>query len=240
MTNIDEILIDIRRLFLFENNFNKNIKLNFISALNGYHMINTDSLKESVWESINSLVFLKSDYIIYKTSSGSHQSGCDLYTNFGNFSNKTSKIEKNFCNISSYRLTTVTNNKNNGNINDILTEIEKRSSNFDYYSLLLRKEYCNKIEYKWYSIPKYIDILNPFYYSWKISYGKLKSNKNKIIGWQTNEINGNSMKIVFSMSSQLWIKINIEDIEKYLIADTIINLNQTLNYIDFYNKNKID
>lgn len=145
--------------FLIKKN-NIEIKTNFNKIIISYHIIHKDVIKESSWEEINYQIFINSNIHVSNISNGSHKSGIDLQTIIGNFSNKTGKIINTICNISSYRLSSVCNNKNIGDIDLIIEEIEKRNKSFDYYSFLLRKEYKDNIEYFWYIIPKNADFLN--------------------------------------------------------------------------------
>ena len=146
---------------------NIELKLNFKKALIGYHMVNKNSLKEAQWEEINSQILTKSNCTILEEANGSHKSGCDLKSCIGKFSNKTTKQAGEYYNISSYRLTTVCSENNIGTISDILDEINKRDTTFESYSILARDELENKINYKWYLIPKSTDLFNPKKYNWK-------------------------------------------------------------------------
>jgi hypothetical protein len=92
------------------------LQKNFIKTINGYHILSKEPIKEARWEEINAEVLINSDYKIDKLSSGAHNSGCDIVSSLGNLSNKTAKINKNCISISSYRLTTVCDKKNVGDI----------------------------------------------------------------------------------------------------------------------------
>lgn len=213
------------------------IKLNFKKSIKGYHIVNKTPIKEAPWEEINSQILNKSKIYINYCANGSHISGCDLKTNFGNISNKTSKKNGKYYNISSYRLTSVCSDKNIGNIDTIINEISKRDKTFDYYSILSRDEIKNNINYIWYIIPKNIDIFNPKKYIWKKMFGKRGEKKGKQTGWISNNLNNCQMKITFSMSSQLWIKIDISNIYQYQISKVNCNINDnTIDYIDLYDK----
>ena len=113
----------------------------FTLCVKGYHMLNTDPIKEAVWESINAVVFKYSGIQIISQACGSHSSGSDIETDAGKFSNKSAKYEgkcSKFA-ISSYRLTAVTNAENVGSLEEIFKEINERK-NFEYYSVILREE----------------------------------------------------------------------------------------------------
>ena len=230
---------------------------NFEACVQGYHMLNTDPIKEGVWESINALILQKSGYNVTHQSNGSHSPGADISCEtFGNISNKSAKYEisknsKHSFSISSYRLSKVCNT---GNIEEIIAEINKRK-NFDYYSILVRKNINIappteqtqtqqtqqtqtqqtqtdniKIHYDWYMIPSEHPAFNPNLYTWSP-----KVSQKKQVGWETNQNpDGSMMKIQFSMSSQLWI--NAPNMSEYIIASADAPTKNSLNYIDLYNK----
>lgn len=212
------------------------LSINFTKCINGYHLINNDPIKETPWEDINVLILNASGCNVSSQSNGSHKSGSDLICSLGGFSNKSTQydISNNSFKISSYRLTSVCSNKENGNIDNIIDEINKRK-NFKYYSIIVRKHNDNKILYEWYLIPSDYNIFNPVSYEWSHKIGKIGKNKNAIIGWNTNILNGSNMSIIFNMSSQLWINVNItDDIKKYIIGSCNINIGRKINYIQLY------
>jgi hypothetical protein len=158
----------------------------------------------------------------------------------GKISNKSEKYSNNkkTTDISSYRLTTVCSEKSCGTYTEIIEEINKRK-NFDYYSLIIRDENTSTehIIYHWLLIPSNYIIFEPSSYIWEPTIGKKGKNKDKQIGWNTNEINGCKMSITFSMSSQLWIHIEItEEIKKFIIATAEVVNKPVYNYIDILEK----
>jgi hypothetical protein len=213
---------------------------NFKKSVTGYHYINSTPINETVWEDINSLIFSKSNIEIHSKSDGSHSSGMDIHSSFGRISNKSSKYSshrKKFS-VSSYRLTTVCSEKTCGDITTILDEINRRK-NFDYYSIIIRDEnvVTKMIHYDWLLIKSDYPLLDPSSYKWEPTIGKKGKNKDVQVGWNTNKIDGCSMRITFSMSSQLWIEIEmIEDIKKYIISSISICNNPVYNYIDIVDK----
>jgi hypothetical protein len=220
----------------------KNIELidiNFKKCVTGYHLVNLSPINETIWEDINATVFASLGIDIYSKSDGSHLSGMDINCSLGRISNKSAKYSNNksSIDISSYRLTTVCSAKNNGTPEEIISEINKRK-NFEYYSFILRDESVpDFISYDWLLIPSNYYILNPSTYSWEATFGKRGKNKDAQVGWSTNEINGCKMSITFSMSSQLWIHIEmIEEIKKFIIASAIVKCNPKYNYIDLVDK----
>lgn len=223
-------------------NLKNRLSQNFRNVINGFHSISKEPLKEARWEEINIEIIECSGIKINSTSSGSHKSGCDISCDLGNLSNKTGINEKKNITISSYRLTTVCDKKDNGNEQNIINEILKRDGSFDYYSLLTRNEEKEKkikkqINYEWFLIPKNIDIMNPNKYKWE----KTVDKKGIVNGWKTNNFNGCEMKICFSMSSQLWININKDQIEKYKISSENIEIEKCglIKYNDLYKINNL-
>ena len=193
----------------------------FNKCVKGYHMLNTEPIKEAVWESINSLVFKYSGIQIVSQACGSHSPGCDIETDIGKFSNKSAKYDAKCSSfsVSSYRLTSVTNSENPGTLENIFKEIDKRK-NFDYYSVILREELENKgFKYDWYLIPSNYDVFNPSKFSWEPTIGKRGKNTGSQIGWNTISSDEGSMSITFSMSSQLWINVKVtEEMKKFIVA----------------------
>jgi hypothetical protein len=215
------------------------IDINFKKCVKGYHLINSSSINETIWEDINALLFTSLGIEIYSKSDGSHSSGMDINCSLGRISNKSAKYAKNkqSIDISSYRLTTVCSAKNVGNPTEIVKEINKRK-NFDYYSVIVRDELDNNnISYDWLLIPSNHLILDPSSYKWEPTIGKRGKNKYTQVGWNTTEINGCKMSITFTMSSQLWIHIEMtEDVKKYIIASATVENKQKYNYIDLIDK----
>ena len=213
---------------------------NFKKCIAGYHLINSSPVSDTVWEDINEQVFLCSGIQIHTKSNGSHLSGMDIDSSIGRMSNKSAKYSANKKSIvmSSYRLTTVCSDKDCGTPQKITEEINRRK-NFDYYSIIVRNEEAKSttIEYDWLLIPSNYIVMDPTSYSWEPTFGKRGKNKDAQVGWNTNEINGCSMTITFSMSSQLWIHIEMtEEIKKFIVASTIIENKPKFNYIDIFNK----
>jgi len=207
----------------------------FKKCVRGYHLINMDPIKESVWESINSLVLTHSGGIVYEKSSGSHSPGSDISSSVGNFSNKSVKYESSShdCfNISSYRLTTVCSAASPGNIEEIVAEINSRK-NFQYYSIIAREETGDKIHYDWIVLPADHPAVNPSLYTWSPMMGKRGKNKDAQVGWRTNVINGSSMSISFSMSSQLWMSVNVTEEMKatYIVASSQVEKKTMMDYV---------
>lgn len=220
------------------------IDINFKKCVRGYHLINSSPINETIWEDINSIIFSSLGIEIYSKSDGSHSSGMDINCSLGKISNKSSKYSNNrkSIDISSYRLTTICSEKKCGTPTEIIEEINKRK-NFDYYSFIIRDESDNeRISYDWLLIPSNYFVLDPSSYIWDSTMGKRGKNKDIQVGWKTNEINGCKMSITFSMSSQLWIHIQMtEEIKKFIIATAIVENKPKFNYIDLLDKfNKFD
>ncbi len=217
-------------------------------CIKGYHMLNSDPIKEAVWEQINSQIFKHLGIQIIGQACGSHSPGCDIETDKGKFSNKSAKYEAKGAefSISSYRLTAVTSADSLGTAEEICAEINKRK-NFDYYSVILREELPNNgFKYDWLLIPSDYPAFNPENFEWVPTIGKRGKNVGKQIGWETLKGNGEtlkgngetlkgnaSMSISFSMSSQLWIQIKVtEELKKFIVASTSYNgLQPKIDYI---------
>lgn len=231
ISNIIKCQSVCRRWLLYRNNIYIKLKkqhLQFTEVIAGYHMINKTPIKETVWEEINCDI-IRNVCIISDEANGNHLSGKDNRFDNVNISNKSTKKNGNNISISSYRLTSVCSEKFPGNEKDIICEIEKRDKSFDYYSILIRDEKEKGIiEYEWYLIPNdyyifKVDKLTP-----KIA--KIGKKKGEIIGWESKYCD-----ITFSMSSQLWYKFDIKDIEKYKICSTEIdNSKSKLNYSQIF------
>lgn len=209
---------------------------NFRRCVMGYHLINSDPINETVWETINSQILELSGCEVQQMSSGSHSSGRDITCGLGGLSNKSAKYTKGkseFC-ISSYRLTTVCSDKNCGTVSDIIQEIKSRK-NYDYYSFMVRDENPTNISYDWYMIPADYPALNPECYVWEPMLGQRGKKIGEQVGWKTNEIDGSKMTIMFSMSSQLWLTLAVtEDLKKYIVSTCIVGRKPMYNYVDIY------
>jgi hypothetical protein len=115
---------------------------------------------------------------------------------------------------------------------EIIAEINKRK-NFQYYSIIARDESSDKIYYDWFVLPAEHPALNPSSYTWEPMIGKRGKKKDIQVGWNTNVVNGSSMSISFSMSSQLWISVTITDEmkEQYILATTQVKKQILMDYV---------
>lgn len=219
----------------------KQFSLNFNKCVKGYHLINASPINETIWETINSEILEKSGCKVLNISNGSHTSGRDIICDLGGLSNKSAKYDKSKKNpkskfsISSFRLTTVCSDKDCGNIEKIINEINSKK-NYDYYSLMVRNENKDEIEYDWYLIPSDHPSFNPESYKWSPMYGQIGKKKDEQIGWKTNEVNGSKMSISFVFSSQLWLSIAVtDDLRKFIISSCKVNTTKPLfNYSEIY------
>ena len=80
---LDNNLLDIH---LFDRYL---LGLNFKKCIQGYHMINSPIINETIWEDINSIVFSSSNIDVYTKSDGSHVPGMDINSSIGRISNKS-------------------------------------------------------------------------------------------------------------------------------------------------------
>ena len=215
---------------------------NFSKSVKGHHLVNDDPISGSPWEDINAMVLNASGCKVISQSNGSHKPGGDLSCSLGGFSNKSitySSGKKSFV-FSSYRLTTVCSDKTHGKIKDIIAEINRRKD-FAFYSIIVREDTTKQILYDWYLIPSDFPVLNPASYNWRPKIGKTGKNKDDVVGWETDTINGSSMSITFSMSSQLWIDVNItEEMKKFIVGSCHVNRGRKYNYIQLYEKDESD
>lgn len=238
-TNSEAMNINCRKNILDFSVNKDQINTHFKKCVEGYHLINSSFINETIWEDINALIFSSLGIAVYSKSDGSHLSGMDIDCSLGKISNKSAKYSnhKKSFDISSYRLTTVCSEKNCGTPTQIMEEINKRK-NFDYYSFIVRDESDKEnIYYDWLFIPSHCSVLDPSSYVWEPTIGKRGKNKDTQVGWNTNEMNGCKMTITFSMSSQLWIHIEMTDeIKKYIIASAIVKNKPSFNYIDLVDK----
>jgi hypothetical protein len=209
------------------------LNANFQKCIRGYHLINSEPINETVWESINCQILVASGHSIDSSSKGSHSCGRDILCDFGGLSNKSSKYSKGKTefSISSYRLTTVCSDKDCGIIDSIIGEIESRK-NYEYYSFIVRNELEKEIEYDWFIIPSNCSILSPENYEWSAMIGQRGKKTGEQVGWKTNEIEGSKMSITFSMSSQLWITVNVtEELKKYIVGSVKVSNQPKFNYL---------
>jgi hypothetical protein len=89
------------------------------------------------------------------------------------------------------------------------------------------------ILYDWLLIPGNYIAVDPSSYVWEPKMGKTGKNKDAQVGWKTNEINGCSMSITFSMSSQLWIHLVMSDeIKKFIVATAEVSKKRRYTYIE--------
>tara|TARA_A100001015_G_C15010840_1_gene723023 strand:- start:808 stop:1569 length:762 start_codon:yes stop_codon:yes gene_type:complete len=206
----------------------KELQENFQKFVKGYHMVNKAPIKEAVWEEINCEI-AKILFFISDEAKGNHASGKDNRFDNINISNKTTKLVGTNVPIPSYRLGSVCNNKDIGTSKNIIEEIKKRDSSFDYYSLLIRDERENShIEYMWYMIPKDCYLFKIDHLNYKT--GQRGKKKGEIVGWESKY-----SSIRFSMSSQLWFSFSLDKIKKYMVCYTEVdNSKPKINYSQIY------
>jgi hypothetical protein len=195
--------------------FYKNIEY----TIKGFHMVNDNYIKESVWEHVF-LQFFNGITNNIKYDSGSHKPGSDCIIDNISYSNKTTIIKKNnTINISSYRLSSC-----NNNILKMIHEIDVVKKNFDFYSLLARVQHLDYITYKYYKIPSDFFTANNF--TWE----ETKTQ------WKTNKLNGINLNIRKSMSFQLWINVDCDSIKDYMIHSVDVKKNEKIFYKDLYER----
>jgi hypothetical protein len=219
---------------MFTPDIKKKFRENFTKAVKGYHLLNDTPIKEARWEDVNATILEASGFPVV-SQNGSHVSGADLTCSFGSLSNKSMKYSNGF-DMSSYRLTSVTSAGSHGTPEEIIAEIQKRK-NFQYYSMIIRKE-LETTDYDWYLIPADHPTLDPASYQWQPMIGKTGKNKDKVIGWETNSLQGSYMTITFSMSSQLWVHVSQEcvmNMEEYKMGSAS-SVPRKYNYIQLFER----
>jgi hypothetical protein len=138
--------------------------------------------------------------------------------------------------ISSYRLTAVCSEKDNGTPAAIVAAIQEKKD-FQYYSVIVYREDKDSIHYDWYLIPSDHPALNPASYTWKPKMGKRGKKKDVVVGWETDAVDGSDMDITFSMSSQLWMHICITDeLRTHIVASCTASNKPKYSYIQLYEK----
>lgn len=226
-----------KRSFLATLQFNKRvIKSRFVNELGGYHIFNEESVKEATWEEVNRNL-VRGILPVTDAAHGNHLSGKDNQFGDWGISNKTAKATGKTLKISSYRLTCVCNDKNPGTESAIQEEIKKRDGSYDYYSILARDEHkSGDTTYKWYVIPKTCAAVDPCATAWTPKFGARGTKKDQQVGWK----NANA-DISFAMSSQLWLTIQLADIERYCICQTTVRKEnkKTMSYAELFAKLQI-
>jgi hypothetical protein len=212
------------------------ISSNFSRAIAGFHALFNSPCKESIWEDVSESVLTASGCVVTEMAAGGHAPGRDMVCEpFGGLSNKsgTYSSDRTDVNVSSYRLTTVCNATNNGTPEAICAEINRRK-NFQYYSLIVREETPTEFRYDWFLLPADLAAVNPSAYEWTPTVGQRGANAGAITGWKTNQINGSSMSITFSMSSQLWMRIHLTDEikQEYLVGSKTVTRGRTRTLMD--------
>jgi hypothetical protein len=77
--------------------------------------------------------------------------------------------------------------------------------------------------------------VDPTAYTWTPKIGKQGKKKDTVIGWETNTVNGSNMCIIFSMSSQLWVHIEItEEMKQFKKASYTASKGKKVNYLQLF------
>lgn len=161
-------------------------------------------LTDLVLEELISFALEDSNYN-HLYESGSHKKGGDISTDDETFSVKSSKNENGKLSISSFRLT-----RFGDSLPDMMNFIDNDGKNFDKYFVLSRNESSDEVQYSFYILPS--NIISALSMKWT----ETKSKVGKVTGWHTIDNDNIKLKIVKSMSSQLWIEIKTDYIKEYL------------------------
>ena len=145
--------------------------------------------------------------------SGSHKKGGDISTDNESYSIKSSKIQNGKLNISSFRLTRYDND-----IDAMIYFIDNDGKNFDKYFVLARNETVDQIKYSFYILPSNV------FTATDMKWVDTKNKNDKITGWNTIDNDDVKLKIVKSMSNQLWIEINTDFVKEHLAFEIIRNI----------------
>ena len=220
------------------------IDMYFKCIVQAYHVLNGDGpIKESMWETVNEEIFIRLGLNVKEVSKGSHKSGADMKVNGHYISNKSGlyKNKKGKFSISSYRLSGVVY-ENDDDIDPFIEEINKRK-NFGYYSFIVREEIIDKVDalevgkkimYDWYLIPSDCSELDPGQHEWSKRIGTRGKFKDKCNGWRTEKHNGEFMEINISMSYQLWMHVNKDNMKDYIVSSTTVDVTSESGYFNMY------
>jgi hypothetical protein len=206
----------------FEKTFQKTVR--------GYHLLNKAPIKEIVWENLFARIS-QIEGAETEHKAGNHLPGSDVKIqdidtdNMTSFSCKSCKIERNYMKVSSYRMTKC------NTIDDFIDEIDVKRANYNFYSLLARKE--NKKNNEIVSIDYYLYIIPAKLIKASTLQWRIQTNKHtqKITSWVTERKNGVSMSIQKSMSNQLWIELSLDFFAPYLVHSQSVQVDsQKMDY----------
>ena len=147
--------------------------------------------------------------------SGSHKKGGDISTDDETYSIKSAQLKNGKMSISSFRLT-----RFKDNLPEMMYFIDNDGKNFDKYFVLARNESDTSINYSFYIIPS--NTISALSMKWT----ETKDKEGKVTGWQTINNDDIKLKIVKSMSSQLWIEIKTDYIKEYLSFEISKNISE--------------
>jgi hypothetical protein len=203
-------------------------KSSLINTIKGYHIVNSIPIKEAVWESIL-VSALSSASIPYSWKCGGHQSGTDIIVKDKiNISCKTCKESSgnDTLLISSYRMSACKT------IADFVNEIDYTRANFEFYFVLSRTETPKDYTYSCFCIPS--KLVKAGEKEWKTKKGKKNDN---VASWETDVVDGVKMKIIKSMSNQLWIHFDKNILKDYIVIDSLkVSSNKDLDYATLFEK----
>ena len=221
-------------------------------AMLTYHALFGVPIKEANWESILSQT-AESCGVRCDWSPGSHVSGVDIALSGKTFSCKSARRNMSggkppaTIAISSYRLT-----KSSGSAASLVKEIDVVRANYDAYALLLRESRNRpgggeRIDrYKVYSIPA--EALKAGALDWaQTEKGDWNGTPRPCAaaGGDDDEDSDDAdapaaepvpytMKVVKTMSCQLWITVPIAYIDKYLVCEVDMSVAKRINMVSLY------
>ncbi len=181
-------------------NFSINIeKLIKFHSLNSIVPINADR-----WEEIinATLKFMGKNP---EWNQGSHSAGADVWTKDFSISAKSGKISGDSLMISSYRLTRF------NNLEEMKEFIDGEGKNFNIYLCCARIDSETERIYKIFLIDA--NVISAKRINWGDSYSK---DKKVHSGWEGKDKNGVLLRIVRTMSNQLWMEVPLKLCDKIL------------------------
>lgn len=177
---------------------------NLIEEVVAFSHVSCATISGVVWEEriVNALLAMGLEP---KWKMGSHRSGTDIEVLDFKFSVKSQKIEKGIFTLSSFRTTKFKK------LEEKIYFIDNPGKNFTHYLILSQEVNKDDITYLVYMVDA--DFIKASDFEWKCTLGKTEKTMKSFMGWETKWKNGVQLRIVKSMSDQLWVYIEKERLE---------------------------
>lgn len=174
---------------------------NLIEEVVAFSHISCATISGIIWEEriVNALVAMD---LSPKWKMGSHRSGTDIEILDLKFSGKSQKAERDIFLFSSFRTTKFKK------LEEKIYFIDNPGKNFTHYLILSQEISKDDIIYIIYMIEA--DFIKASDFEWKCTQGKTEKTIKMFMGWETKWKDGVQLRIVKSMSDQLWIYIEKE------------------------------